>query len=275
MKQTAHYSSEFEQAFELDDLSTGAHETDELSGAYELEDDLLHEAELEADEEWEMSGETSEANADYEDMLYEHAPGGQDYEERLYHVFAGEHESSYEMEREIDDILHEMQKDYFFGGFRKLANKYKGAIGRAVKNYLPANALSTLGNLAGGDLRGLLKSNLLRKGLTLAANGIAPGIGGAVAGALLNNESAALPDLRKQAAQFTGVARNAFQNLAGSIPSLKPGNIPAQLRALSQNALRKAMQQQSGNGSRNRQVIALSPGATVSVNQHRVVIYYR
>jgi hypothetical protein len=267
MKQTDNYLSEFEQEFELDDYANPAREAE-----FEMEEDLA----AETDEEFEMYGDQEAGAEDHEDMLYEHGFSG-DYEQRLYNALNNEYESNYEMEQAVDGILYEMEIEYFWKPFKKVWNKYKGTIGKAVKNFVPGDALKALSSLAGGDLRGLLKNDLVKRGLSMAANAVAPGMGGMVAGALLNREAESFGSLRNKAAGYVNMARNAYQTLAANMPRLKPGDIPGQLSALSKMALGKA-QQAIGGGEQvagNKRIIALPPGARVIVSANKVIICYR
>lgn len=271
MNQTDNYLSEFEQAFDLDGISSENQEPDAFSGEFELEDGLMQEAETGDDSEFEME----HGMEDHEDMLYEYQHTG-DYEERLYNAMNAEYETSYEMEQELDGVLREMELDYFWKPFKKLAGKLKAPLLNAVKRYVPggSDAIGMLGSLAGGDLRGLLKNGLLKKGLTLAANAVAPGAGGMLAGALLNREEESFGSLRQDAAKYAGIAKNAYASLANALPNLKPGNIPAQIRALSKNVLGQAVQG-GAPARRNIREIALPPGASVTVYSNRVVIKHR
>ncbi|AQG78537.1 hypothetical protein [Spirosoma montaniterrae] len=258
------YLSEFEQEFGTDT----AFETETDSGsAFEINDEFELETDSKTSAEW--------SNPDNENWLNEFDSREQEYEDRLYAAFNNEYESSFEMEQEIDRVLHEMETEYFFNGLKKFAQRNLGKLKSIASRYLPKNTLQSLAQLAGGNLRGLLKSDLFKKGLSFAANAVAPGIGGAIAGQLLNRETDTAPVARQQARQAVQTAKTAYQHLAQNLGNLRPGDLNAQLNSLSRQALSVARSQggSTWKGKRRRD-IPVPAGATVVVRNDRVTIYF-
>jgi hypothetical protein len=104
------------------------------------------------------------------------------YADRLAGLAQREFETESDVDREIDDVLGEMERDYFFGGLlKKLKKKAGGVVQRLAKKglqlglaqlkSLPAfQAVSGLTQLARGDLRGALKG-VAKAGLLSAVPG--------------------------------------------------------------------------------------------------------
>lgn len=276
-------SSDFENEFELEqgDYTNNEFEDNE----FELGDEESGIADNEfenIEEEFETDDESDYEDGDHEfedsemetrSWLGEYGSSDHEYEERIYGALSGEYESSYEMEQEIDRVLYEMEMDYFWKSAKKLWNKHKKKIIGAAKGFLPSGTLQGIAKLAGGDIRGLLKSDLLKKGLSLAANAVAPGIGGAVAGTLLNSETPNVNNLQNQASQFVQTAKSAYQNMARSIPQLRAGNIPGQIRAFSRRSFNNAVHRSNSYKGKKKQVIPTGAGAFVVVKPGRVIIY--
>lgn len=276
------YLSEFEREFELNDYSSEydgeMNTSDEFENDFSSEsnDEYELESEFESNDQYELNDEF-EYDSDSENYLQEYDSRDQEFEDRLYAALSGEHESSFEMEQEIDRVLHEMEKDYFFGKIGKFIKKHSGTIGRLTniaKQFIPGANLASLTKLAGGTLRGLLKNDLIRKGLTMAANGYLPGVGGMVAGKLLNSETPTADQARTQAANAVQVAKTAYQNLAQMLPGLRPGNVPAQINQFSRRAITTARGRLTRDHRRRRkQVIQVSSNSVVVVKPGRVIIY--
>jgi hypothetical protein len=264
------YLSEFEREFELNDFSSeydGEMNTSEESDN-EFENDFSNESndEFESNDEYELNDEQSDSVM--ENYLQEYDSPDREYEDRIYSALSGEHESSFEMEQEIDRVLHEMEVEYFWKAAKGFWNKHKKKLMK-VANLTPlGGGLSILAKAAGGDLRGLLK-----KGAMMAANAYLPGVGGVIAGKLLNSETATPADPRAQARQLVQVAKDAYRNMAGLVPNLRPGNIPNQISRFSRQALMMARNKHSVRRRRGRRVIRLNPGSTVVVKRDRIIIY--
>lgn len=272
--------SDLENEFELELEDSSSQEIQE--GEFELADEEFEdmnnefenvegEFEMEAETDYEDDHEFEEPDRESRQWLGE--SNDYEYEDRIYAALSGEYESSYEMEQELDRVLYEMEMDYFWKSAKKLWKKHKNKILGAAKGFLPAGTLQTLAKVAGGDIRSLLKSDLLKKGLSMAANAVAPGVGGVIAGQLLDSEVGGANNVRNQAAQFVQTAKNAYQNMAKYIPHLKPGNIPQQISTLSRQAFNNAVQRQNSYRGKKRRVIQTAPGSIVVVKPGRIIIY--
>jgi len=278
------YLSEFEREFELNDFSSeydgemnASEEFDnefendfssETNDEFETQDEYELNDEYESEDEYEFQDEQSDS--EMENYLQEYDSPDREFEDRIYSALNGEHESSFEMEQELDRVLHEMEVEYFWKAAKGFWNKHKKKLMK-VANLTPlGGGLSMLAKAAGGDLRGLLK-----KGAMMAANAYLPGVGGAIAGKLLNSETAAPADPRAQAQQVVQVAKDAYRNMAGLVPNLRPGNIPNQISRFSRQALTMARNKHSGRrrGGKGKRVIRLNPGSTVVVKRDRIIIY--
>jgi hypothetical protein len=278
---------DFENEFELDLEDNTNSEFEETNNEFELADQEFEDIENEHEDYENMEGEFESPEAEFEDTsngygntngesqnwLSEDSSLDREYEDRIYAALSGEYENSFEMEQEIDRVLYEMEMDYFWGSAKKFWNKHKNKLLGVAKNFVPGGTLLNLAKLAGGDLRGILKSDLFKKGLSLAANAVAPGVGGAIAGSLLNNETPAANNLSAEAKQAVQTAKSAYKNMAGLIPSLQPGNIPDQLRRFSRQALMGAKKRQNIFKGKRKQVIPITTGSIVVVRPNKVVIY--
>lgn len=269
--------SEFEREFELNDFSseydgemnTSEEFEDELENDFsnELNDELETQDEYESNDEYEFDGEQPDSES--ENYLQEYNSPDQEFEDRIYSALNGEHESSFEMEQEIDRVLHEMEVEYFWKAAKGFWNKHKKKLMPLAKHLIPGGTLASLAKFAGGDIRGLIK-----KGLITAANVYMPGVGGAIAGKLLNSETPTKANQsRAQARQTVKVAKAAYQNMAGLVPNLRPGNIPNQISNFSKQALAKAKQRHSAYQGRTKKVISIKPNSIVVVRPDRVIIY--
>jgi hypothetical protein len=287
------YLSEFESEFELDNFSSEYQEETDFSQELEdeAENDFYRESnqEFETQDEYELSDEygssdeyelndeyepdNEQADSELENYLQEFSSPDQEFEARLYSALVGDHESSFEMEQEIDRVLHEMEVEYFWKSAKKFWNKHKNKLMPLAKQLIPGGTIGSLAKLAGGNLRGLLKNDLLKKALTLGANAVAPGVGGAVAGSLLNSETPNLPHPQNQAAQAVNIAKDAYLNMAKALPNLRPGNLPDQIRRFSHRSLGLAKRRHSISKGKKKQIIRIRPGTTVVVRPDRIIIY--
>jgi outer membrane lipoprotein SlyB len=284
------YLSEFEREFEIDSFSSESQANSYLSdeSEYELEGDFSDESneeidthdEYELDDEYESADQNEledevDSNEEYEfdneaqdseleNYLQEYDSPDQEFEERLYSALSGEYESSFEMEQEIDRVLHEMEVEYFWKAAKNLWKKHRNKF----KKLIPGGAITGLAKLAGGDVRGLLK-----QGLTMAANAYLPGVGGAIAGKLLNSEMPNANNARAQARQTVRVAKDTYRNMARLVPNLRPGNVPNQIRSFSNQALAMAQKRHSVYSGKSKKVIKIKSGSIVVVRPDRIIIY--
>jgi hypothetical protein len=288
MNSDKNYLSEFEQEFEFDDMSSEYSDESDMSGEFEndfsneSDDESEFESEYELSDEYELDDESEsddeyELESEYEDSesknyLQEYGSPDQEFEDRIYSALNGQYESSFEMEQEIDRVLHEMEVEYFWKSAKKFWNKHKKRIMPFAKHLIPGGTLASLAKYAGADVRGLLK-----KGITMAGNAYLPGVGGALAGSLagkfLNRETPNVNDARAQASEVVGVAKDAFKNMAMLVPNLRRGNIPNQISRFSRQAVGMAKKRRSGNRGKAKRVIRRNPGSTVVVKSDRIIIY--
>ena len=183
--------SELEQEFEL-----------------ELEDDSSGELELEGDLDTELDqGE------------YEGGNGDGSFAERFYELSQGSYESEYEVDQGVNELVAQMENEFFsFGSaFKKLKSAGKNWVKNKIKSVagqLPgAQVLKGLTQLTRGNLKGLLAS--------LAKSGLAAAIpGGAVALPALNalGFEADDPDGNREAwNNYEDLARESFEYLAENL----------------------------------------------------------
>jgi hypothetical protein len=248
------YLSEFEREFELDNFSSEYEGEMNMSEEFEdeLENDFSNESneELETHDEYELDNEYESDNeyefedeqpdSESENYLQEYNSPDHEFEDRIYSALNGEYESSFEMEQELDRVLHEMEVEYFWKSAKNLWKKHKNKLMPLAKKFLPGGTLTSLAKFAGGDIRGLLKNGLFKKALTMGANFLAPGVGGAIAGSLLNRETPNANNTRAQAAQAVKIAKESYKNMAVLIPKLGQGNISNQISNFSKQALTMA-----------------------------------
>ena len=137
MRGNSDYLSEFEREFELEFESNALNN----ENTYELENDH----ELEHDNEYEFEGD-HESEGDHEFEFQ----GESTYESRLYEILNNNYESELEFENNLNEVLHEMEKDYFFGSLKKWVKRKGGLKGLLAKyaKKLPivsaANAISSV-----------------------------------------------------------------------------------------------------------------------------------
>jgi hypothetical protein len=137
--------SELEQEFELEMDDS---ELDEEAGA-----DEEFEEDSEADEEFEGAGDYEE---DMRELEADEEAG--DYAERFYELAQRGYESEAEVAGQVDELLREMEQEYFFGGLVKkgLGALKKRASQYARKKFKSLGGWRGLGKLAGGLLSGKL-----------------------------------------------------------------------------------------------------------------------
>lgn len=302
------YLSEFEQEFEMDDEVTNpssesdnesesdseySYETDdefenddELDDEFESDDEFENDDELENDEEYEIDSEfenDDEFENDYaawsRDGNYDR---GREFESRLYRAIRSNADNELQTELELDNVLHEMEQDYFFGAAKKWLKKKVKKYGKfAIPGYGALKAVSALGRL---KIRNLLKNKLLQ-----TAAGFIPGAGPIVSKAMgIAGNVMDTADAAKQKIQdVVQVGKDAYQNLAEAIPDAQN---EMEVRAASKIALRKAINNQiqtrdhrtrgrytNSKVSRNRtkRVFPLPPNARVAVFATKISINKR
>ncbi|WP_437489549.1 hypothetical protein WME75_10920 [Sorangium sp. So ce1014] len=153
--------SELEFELEMENEDPYASEADEeLEGLEgELEGDEEHEGdEGELDSELELD---SEADDEVDQELVE--PDVRGFGERFYELSLRDMESESDVQQEVDRIIGEMEREYFFGGLGKLVSKagkslVKKGLNYAKKKVPIGSVIKGVTALARGNLKGALGS---------------------------------------------------------------------------------------------------------------------
>ncbi|GAB3558326.1 hypothetical protein [Spirosoma fluminis] len=241
------YLSEFEQEFEMDGESTGSYNEFEL-----VNDESEIDSEWETDQEFESpTGSDSEADylsefeADGEfesDNEFENTPEGR-YEARLYEIFTNNYENEFEFENDFNEVMHEVERDFFWSKLKKWGKKLAPLAKTALGAIPGGGNLMTAIKQVTKDPRGLLKTLAMKFG-PQALNAIVPGAGVAL-GAVLGNQEMETDEAARQAARDTvALAKEAYTNFADEISrtsfSRSMPQARAQMNQAAKNAFRKA-----------------------------------
>jgi hypothetical protein len=206
--------SELEREFELEMDDSSELETDEKF-AFETGDEFAFETDEGEFEEYEDSQDEFESTGDYES----------DYAERFYELSQREFESESEIDGAANELLREMEAEYFFGGLLK---KAKGLAGKLAKKgmalaskagiKLPAlDALKALIGPAGDFLKGNLKA-LAGPALKAALSASPAGMAALPILNALGFEANQDEDASREAwNNYATVAREAFETLANNV----------------------------------------------------------
>lgn len=216
------------------------------------EDDETGDEEFEAEFESLVEGdEEFEEEFEYEFEGYD-GGGSSTYGERFYELSQREWESEFELDTAIDQVLGEMEREYFFGSIARGIKKglKKGAKGLLKKGLayaqkrIPAfQALKGITQLARGNLGGSLRA--------LAKAGLASAIpGGAVALPALNAlgfETSEDQGMERETWDtFAEVAREAYETLADTLTP--NADHPREASRLANAALQSALANQTSGG---------------------------
>ena len=286
MRRNSDYLSEFEQEFELesDTLNEDNYELEndqfELNDEFELENEL----DSEHDSEFEFQDENS-------------------YESRLYEILNSNHESELEFENSLNEVLHEMEKDYFFKSIGKWVKKQggvKGLLAKYGKNMPLVSAANALSAASRGDFRGALKSiagnSLIKTGLSFIPGGSVAAKGLDMANKFMREtDEPAVP--MEKVKQIVAIGKDAYDNLARNLVDAQS---PEEVKSMGKKAWQQAIQNirkvagrgkgggkgggsgtgmGAGNGSGmgagngRKTTIPLAKGSVVSVYADRVVIH--
>ena len=243
------YLSEFEQAFEMDDESANnANEFELVDTESDVEGEWETNNEFESEGEPDMEGETdylSEFETDDEfepDNEFENTPEGR-YEARLYEIFTNNYENEFEFENDFNQVMHEVERDFFWGKLKKWGKKL-APLAKSALSVVPGggNLMSIFKQLT-KDPRGLLKTLAMKFG-PQALNALVPGAGVAL-GAVLGNNEVDTGDAARQAARDTvALAKEAYTNFADEISrtnfSRSVPQATQQLNQAAKNAFKKA-----------------------------------
>lgn len=230
MRRNSDYLSEFEQEFELELESDTLNEDN-----YELENDqfeLNDEFELENEFESEHDGEF-----EYHDE--------NSYESRLYEILNSNHESELEFENSLNEVFHEMEKDYFFKSIGKWVKKQggvKGLLAKYGKKMPIVSAANALSAASRGDFRGALKSiagnGLLKTGLSMIPGGGVAARGLDMANKFLNEADEPAVPMGK-IKQMVAVGKDAYDNLARNLVDAQS---PEEVKSMGKKAWQQAIQ---------------------------------
>lgn len=241
----------------------------EMDDDAELTDDRGIERELEILTEFE-----EEPEGEFEEVEQE---TGDDYAERFYELSTRAFESESEVDAAVNDLLGEMEREYFWGGLKKALKKVpvkkllkKGLSvvkGLALKH--PAlQGLKSLTQLARGNLKGMLGSFAKTAITTLLSSHPA---GAAILPALraLGFEATEDPEVNRAAWQnFVEVSREAFDHLGTSMTEIADEPLEASRLATNafQAAFRRAQINPNATGLKRKQYrIYIRRGEEVTV----------
>jgi hypothetical protein len=243
-------------------------ETDDLNMSElerEFEDDMkdayLSNQEFDDDREFEGSDDFELGDSDFEDYRVE--SDVDDYAERFMELGRRGFESESELDDSVNEILNEMERDYFFKGLGKKFKKYgKGLLKKGL-----AVALKSAGNLpmfqgikgltqlARGDLKGMLGS-LAKSALGTFMPGGPVALQGLNA---LGFEISEDPAGNQEAwRNFVTVAREAYDYLGSNLN--ETANNPLVANRLAHNAIEAGLRKVSmtsksgGHGKRKRRI---------------------
>jgi hypothetical protein len=270
MRGNPDYLSEFEQEFELEFESESFDNENDFELDNEFESDNAYE--FESDSEYD-----SESDSEFE---FE----ADSYESRLYEILNNNYESELEFENNLNEVLHEMEKDYFWGGLKKWVKK-RGGIGGLLAKYakkLPiTSAAQALSSVARGDLRGALKNvmsnDLFKTGLSFIPGGAAAVKGLDMANKLLGDSETPNVPMEK-IKQAVAVGKAAYDGLAKGLANAQT---PQDVKDMGKKALQQAIQGvKSGFGSGvksgatggKKRVIHYAKGSKICIYPDRIVI---
>lgn len=279
--------SELEREFEFEMDDPGERGSSDLEAEFETlfeRDDSAAEFEVAAGE-YGWAGEREDDDREYE------APDDVSvFADRFFELSQREFESEAEADSAINDLLTEMEPEYFFGSIKKAFNKAKRAVGQVARSpigglirkgiaaaggQIPAfQALKGITSLARGDLRGML-GQLAKSGLGAAF----PGSGLVLPTAMkaLGFESGVDPEENREAwHNFVEVSREAYENLANNLTDRADDAVEAS--RLASLSFQQAMQNVGRSGGRNggtatgrggRRVVYVRPGDEIVIRVRR------
>jgi hypothetical protein len=220
----------FVPGHEQGDVTMGRY-TRQPSGLSDLESQLDEEFEFLVGEDEEIGDDELELETEFENLasesdeeFEEEFEGFEDeaastFGERFYELSQREWESEYELDTAIDQVLGEMEREYFFSrivqGIKKGGRALlKKGMAYAKRNIPAFQALKGVTQLARGDMGGLLRS-LAKAGLASAVPGGAAALPALKA---LGFETSQDQESEREAWEnFAGVAADAYETLADSL----------------------------------------------------------
>jgi hypothetical protein len=269
--------SELEREFELE-----MDDEFELGDDSEVEDSELDDQEFQEEFETDLQGE-----AEYEEDEFE--LGDQetgDYAERFFELSQREFESESELDNEIEGLVNEMERDYFFGGLgKRLKRAGKGLLKKGIKlaaGQIPAlQAFKALTDLSRGGLKGLIK-NYGKTLITAGLSGIPGGslLAGPAVAALGLDKGGGEPQVNQETwNRYVDVSREAFNYLAENLH--ENADHPLEASRLATKAFQTAVARVKSNSTRfparpghrhkrrhpGRRVVYLGPGETLVIKR--------
>lgn len=197
----------------------------------------------------------------------------EEYAQRFYELSTREFEDESDLDREIGGLLNEMERQYFWGGFKKLLKKgvkfgAKSLLKKAMqygKGLVPLKAIT---QLARGNLKGALGS-FAKQGLGMALRMHPAGAAGLTALKGLGFNPLGEAETNREAwNNYTAVVREAYDHLAQNLneSSDQPVEASRQAAAAFQSALQKVQSRTPGD-SRQRKVhrIRVRPGEKIKL----------
>jgi hypothetical protein len=270
------YLSEFEKEFEaeIENTQSPGEQDPEMEFENEFEEEGESEFELEQDSENEM--ETDSEN----EMELEIESS---YETRLYEIFNNSYESELEFENNLNEVLHEMEKDFFFGSLKKWVKKkggIKGLLAKYAKKLPISGAVNAISSAARGDFRGALK-NIASNGLLKTGLSFIPGGGMAVKGLdfvnkFTNPDSETSNVSMENVQQAVAVGKTAYDELAKNLVNARTEN---DIKDMGRKSLQEAIRKHKGgqvqrHQQRGRKMrIPYPPGSIVSIHPTFISIW--
>ena len=260
------YLSEFEQEFELEYESESLNNESE-NNEFEFENNE-YELSNESNGELEYSSEFENNESESENYEFENN-SETNFESRFYELFTSNFESELEYENSFNEIMHEMEQEYFWGAIKRGISKIGKIVAPFAKNLISSFPM-------GGKIFDLLKTltsdprsflrNAIKQFGPMALNAIVPGSGAAL-GAIMNREVANTNQARQAARDTVALAKQAYTNLASGMAQLPPtSNANAfrnNLQTLAQNSFNQAKTTMRKKGKHKlvgRKIIAINGG---------------
>ncbi|HVH43761.1 MAG TPA: hypothetical protein VM925_15510 [Labilithrix sp.] len=197
----------------------------ELEFEYGAADEEIADTEVDEDHEEEIADTDVESESESELEIEPYAAESADYAERFYELSLRELESDEDQRAAVNEILDDMEREYFFGGLLKKAGSALGKVAKRAAGPI-SGLVKNAAKVVGGNLKGTLGSlaqNALAAAIpggglilpALKSLGLGAGNGAAASGA--NGAAAGLPDPRDAWQSFAQLARDAFERAASGL----------------------------------------------------------
>ena len=298
MEKYQDYLNEFEREFEADDISSSELESYDEREVSDNEDDEYTESEVdEENDEFEYDEEADESEFEDGDYVHNEILANEEYEyeddetdtdrgytDKLYEIMTADHENELEFEQQLNEFMHEVERDYFFKKLWKGVKKIgRSSVFRKIAGFIKKGLpLGDMLKLITKDPRAFIRS-FGKKLALMGANFVVPG-SGAVLGSVLNQEVGKRPTFTRQdAKRVVSVMKKSYNNLGAGLNRLQdPRNlahVQSQVKQIGKMAVRRAIQDpRRGVGTQGtRRTILLKPGSSVVIahNPYRIIIKTR